>query len=83
MDPSCSIPSPAASPTATLDTILVQKSFLVRLSAAYFDPADSEIHKFTQLARTANPHFFIIHKFSVALLVQQVNLEVSLQLIIP
>ena len=43
MDPSCSTLSPAASPTATPDTILVEESFLVRLSAAYFNASNSEI----------------------------------------
>ena len=33
--------SPAASPTATLDTILIVDFFLVRLYAAYFDLVDS------------------------------------------
>ena len=33
-DPPCGNPSPATSPTATLDTILVEKSFLVHLFGA-------------------------------------------------
>ena len=55
--PSCSTQPPAASPTAILDTILVEESLLVRLSEAYFDPADSEIHKLSQLARSTDPQF--------------------------
>ena len=83
MDPSCSTPSPAASTTATLDTIFMEDSFLVRPSVVYFNPDDSEILKFTQLARSADPYFCIIHKFSVALLARQIHLDTTLLLVIP
>ena len=43
MDPSYSTPSLAAPPIATLDTILVGESFVVRFYAAYFNPTDSEL----------------------------------------
>ena len=81
--PSCSTPYPAALPSATLDTILLEEPFLVRFSAAQFDPYNSEMCKFTQLARSANPHFHIILQFSVALLARQIHLDASLQLTIP
>ena len=48
-------------------TILVEISFLVRLYAANFDPVDSEIGKFVHLDRYSNPHFHLIHKFSVVI----------------
>ena len=83
MDPSCSTPSPIASPIATLVTILVEEPFLVRLSAAYFDLADSEMHKITQFYGSTGSHFHIIHKFSVALLARQVHLDAPLQFFIP
>ena len=67
MDPSCITLYPAASPTATLDTILVEKSFLLRLSAAYFDPDYSEIRKFIHLARFSDPHFHIVYRISADL----------------
>ena len=82
IDPSCSTSSLATSPTATLDTTLVEESFLVCFSAVYFDPADFEICKFTQLARCADPYFYIIHKLSVALLARQVHPNALLQLVI-
>ena len=63
-----STPHLAASPIATLCIILVQESFLVWLSAACFDLANSEICKFNKLTRFASPYFHFIHKFSVALL---------------
>ena len=83
MDPSCSTPSLAALPTATLDTILVEESLLVRLSVDYFDLDDSEMHKFAHLARSADPYFRIIHKFSNALLARQVHPDAPLQYVIP
>ena len=61
MDPSCSAPLPAASLTATLDTILVEIAFLMRLSSVKFDLSNSEMHIFTQLARSADPYFYIRH----------------------
>ena len=72
-DSSYSIPHPAAPSTATLDTIWVEDSFLMRHSTAYFDPTDFKMRKFTQLSN--GPHFHIIYKFSVALLDIQVHLE--------
>ena len=83
MDPSCSTPSPASSPIATLDSILVKVSFLVHLSADKFDPENSEMRKFTQLARSANPYFCIIHKLCGALLDRQIHQDAPLQLVIP
>ena len=68
---------------ATLVTILVEEPFLVRLSAAYFDLADSEMHKITQFDGSTGSHFHIIHKFSVALLARQVHLNAPLQFFIP
>ena len=65
----------------------MEESFLVRLSATYIDPEDSYMREFTQLSRTANPHFHIVHKLSVALLARQVHPDAvshpPLQLIIP
>ena len=83
MDTSCCTPSFAASLTATLDIILVEESFLVHLSSTYQDPADSEMCKFTQLDKSSDNYFSIIHKFSVALLARQVHLDALLQLVIP
>ena len=78
MEPACSTPSPAASPSETLYAILGTESFLVRLSAALFDPNDSKMRKFTQLARTTNPHFHIIYKLFVALLARQIHPDAPL-----
>ena len=39
----------------------------MHLSTAYLDPDESEIYKFTQLPRSTDPYFHIIHKFSIAL----------------
>ena len=68
MDRSCSTPPPAGLPIATLGTILVEKHVLVRLPKAYLDPLNSEMRNSTQLYRSDDHHFHIIHKFSVALL---------------
>ena len=81
--PSCSIPFSTASSSATLDTILVYETLMVRLSVAYFDPLGSKTGRFTQMDRFSDRHFFIIHKFSVAMLARQVHLDIHLQLIIP
>ena len=80
-DPSNSTSHPADPPTTTLYNVWVEKSFLVRLSAAYFDPENSKIPKFAQLSRFNDPHFRIFHKFSAVLLARQVHLEAYLQLI--
>ena len=82
-DTCCNNPYIAAPPTATLDTILVDKSFLMHLLAANHNPEDPKIYKFAQLGISDDPHFHIIHKFSVALLARQVHLEAPMQLVIP
>ena len=81
--PSCNTHSYAASPTATLYTILVEESFLVHLFASYFDSENSEIRSFTQQARFSDANFSIIHKLSVALLATEIHPDTSMQLIIP
>ena len=41
------------------------------------------MRKFTQLVSSDDSHFYFIHKFSFALLAQQVYLKAPLQLVIP
>ena len=83
--PTCSIPHPAAPPIVALDAIVVEESFLICLSAAYFDPKDSKMCDFSsaQLAVYYNPHSHIFYRFSIALLARQVYLDVPLHLFIP
>ena len=70
-------------PTATLDTILVEESFLLRLSQAQFNSDDKEMLQFVQLARSNDPNFRIIRKFTVDLLARQPQPDAPFQLVIP
>ena len=76
-------PHPAAPPTAIFNTILVERSFLVRLFAVISTLKTLEMHVFAQLDRSEDLFFCIIHKFSVALLAPQVHQDAPLQLVIP
>ena len=59
----------------------MEESFLVGLSTSLSDPAKSEMPKSTQLTRSDDPYFCIIHKFFIALLARQVYLYAPLQLV--
>ena len=61
---------------------MVGESFLVHLSVAWLNSEDSEMREFSQLARSDDPHFRIIYKFSVALLAKQVHSDAPLQFVI-
>ena len=43
----------------------MEESSLVCLSKAKFNHLDPKMHKFAQLARSNEPYFHIIHKFSI------------------
>ena len=60
-------------PPASLDTVLVEESFLYRLSKAQFDPSDSEMQRFVSLAHSDDPQFRVIHKFNVDLVARKVD----------
>ena len=59
------------------------QSFLVHLYAAYFDPENPEMRKFTHLSRSDDPHFSTFHKVSITLLAKKVHRDAPLQIIIP
>ena len=81
--PAVAFPDAIHATYGTLDTILVEESFLARLSKAQFDTADSEMSRFVQLARSNDPYMRIIRKYNVDLLARQVDADAPPQLVIP
>ena len=53
-----------------LGSILVEPSFLSRLSDAQFDPSDTEMVAYVEHARSMNPDFRIVERNHVPLLVK-------------
>ena len=64
-----------------LQSIIVDPSFLTRLSKAQHDPTDTEMRHYTELAQGDHPDFRIVTRHSVPLLVRTAG--TTEQLVLP